>query len=221
MLGLAAALLAAQTASAQLRISEVMQQTAVGTPSTINGDWWELSNFGLTPVNLLGFHWADTEDDLLGATPSPNFFPNFTLNPGQSVIMVDELSANEATWRANWNLTSLEILSSDEMVDDADLDGDTFSGLSGSGDGVFLYNPSGALISSYAYTTGVRGVSFEANAGGTDLGLSVVGENGAFASNVGDIGSPGISVVPEPTALSLGALGLVGLIFRQRRGARR
>jgi hypothetical protein len=217
----ATALFAVQTASAQLQITEVMQQTSSGTASTINGDWWELTNFGPTPVNLLGYHWADTEDDLLGATPSPNFFPNFTLNPGQSVVIVDELSANEAAWRANWSLGTLEILSTDEMIDDADLDGDTFSGLSSSGDAVFFYNPSGVLLGSYSYTVGTRGVSFEIGSGNVDLGLSVAGENGAFRASNNDIGSPGVAVVPEPTALSLGLVGVLGLICRQRVVARR
>ena len=107
------------------------------------------------------------------------------------------------------------------MVDDGDLNGDTFSALSSSDAAVFRYNSPGARISSYPYTAGIRGVSFEANAGGTDLGLRVIGENSAFPCNAGDIGSPGILVAPEPTALSLGALGLLGLIFRQRLVARR
>jgi len=58
----------------------------------------------------------------------------------------------------------------------------------------------GSLLDSYLYVANTRGVSFESSAAGIDLGLSVVGENGAVRAVNLDIGSPGFSVVPVPAA---------------------
>jgi hypothetical protein len=195
-------LLTATPAVAQLRITEVMAQVSTGTASTLNGDWWELTNFGSSPVNLLGYQWADSD----AALPSSdsNFFPSFTLLPGQSLVIMDEAAENKAAWRTMWGLpSSVAILAEDEMVDDATPDGEKFSGLGSTGDTVNFYSPTGVLLDTYTFGAITRGVTFEIMGGGTDLGLSVVGENGAVLAANGDIGSPGLAVVPEPTAIAL------------------
>lgn len=203
----------AGAASADLIITEVLPQTTAGTAAGINGDWWELTNTGASAINLAGYQWADTEDALPGS--DSNFFPAFTINPGQSIIILEELAASEADWRANWGIpSSVEILGTDEMVDDSTPEGDTFSGLGSSNDGVFFYDPAGTLLSSYLYTTTTRGTSFEQDFFGNDLGLSVIGENGAVRATNADIGSPG-SAVPAPGAV--GALGLAALLAGRRR----
>jgi len=208
-------LMATTPAAAQLRITEVMGQAAAGTASTLNGDWWELTNFGSSPVNLLGYQWADSEDAVPGT--DSNFFPSFTLNPGQSLIILEEDAYSKDTWRTMWGISaSVAILTEDDMVDDATPEGDLFSGLSTSGDTVNFYSPAGTLLDTYTFGAITRGVTFEINGDGADLGLSAVGEYGAVLASNGDIGSPGIAVVPEPTALSLGAMGLLGLLFRRR-----
>lgn len=214
--GTAAVMLFGQLASAQLVITEVMAQTTAGTAGTINGDWWELTNTGASSVNLSGYQWADTEDALPGT--DSNFFPAFVIEPGQSIIILEEPSANAAAWRQNWNLTNdIVILGMDEMVDDSTPDGDTFSGLGSGTDAVFFYDPAGVLLSSYAYADGAvsRGTSFAAGLDGSDLGLSVVGVDGAVTGANGDIGSPG-SAVPAPAALSAFFVALAG-VFRRRR----
>jgi len=68
------------------------------------------------------------------------------------------------------------------------------------------------------------GFSFEYGPDGSSLGLSVIGENGAYlassngATAVGtDVGSPGVVAVPEPTSLGLLAVG--GLVALRRRRA--
>lgn len=211
-----AGVLAATPAVAQLRITEVMGQASAGTASTLNGDWWELTNFGSSPVNLLGYQWADSEDAL--PSSDSNFFPSFTLNPGQSLIILEEDAYSKDAWRTMWGISSsVAILTEDEMGDDATPEGDTFSGLSTTGDTVNFYSPAGGLLDTYTYGAITRGVTFEINGVGADLGLSVVGENSAaFASN-GDIGSPGIAVVPEPSVVALVALAGGWLGFSRRR----
>lgn len=213
-IGLAGAFVA--VAPAALTITEVAPQSSLNTPSTINGDWWELTNSGPAPIDLAGYKWADTEDEIGGATPQPNIFPSVVIAPGESIIIIDELSSSEEAWRTNWGApATLQILSTDEMLPTPPAT-DTFSGLGNTNDGVFFYDPSGATLSSYLYAQNTRGVTFEIATDGTDLGLSVVGENFAVLAANGDIGSPGVAV-PEPTVLSLGMMG-AGLLLRRRRG---
>lgn len=210
----AAGSLTTTMASASLVITEVQQQTSSGTASTINGDWWELTNTGSIAVNLDGYQWADTEDQLGGGTPQTNFFPSISIGAGESIIILEEAAANEAAWRANWNASaSLAIMGTDEMLPSPGAS-DTYSGLGSGGDAVYFYSPTGDLLSSYVYGTGTRGVSFEASTNGTDLGLSVIGENGAYKAANNDIGSPG-TAVPEPATVSLLAIG--GLLGLRRR----
>lgn len=218
LLSVTLGMLACTTAQATLVVTEVAPQTVSGTASTINGDWWELTNVGPAAVDLLGYQWADTEDALPGL--DSNFFPSFVINPGESIVILEELAANEAAWRTNWGIAnSVRILAMDEMVDDSTPDGDTFSGLGSSDDAVFFYDPTGALLSSYVYSTTVRGTSFEQNGAGLDLGLSVMGENGAFKAANNNIGSPGVAVAPVPVpGLGLGfGLAAAALMSRSRR----
>jgi hypothetical protein len=211
--------LAAAPAQAALVITEVAPQSTAGTASTINGDWWELSNSGSIAIDLAGYQWADTEDKLPGT--DSNFFPSFLLAPGQSVVILEEGSANKAAWRTNWGISdSVVIFSLDDMVDDSTPDGDTFSGLGNSNDGVFIYSAAGTLLDSYLYVANTRGVSFEKSLAGVDLGLSVVGENGAVRAVNGDIGSPGFAVVPVPAAAWLLGSALAAVAGLRRRAAR-
>lgn len=205
---------AGASAMGGLMITEVMAQTTSGTPSAANGDWWELTNMGPAAVNLAGYQWADTEDQLGGATPQTNFFPSITIGAGESIIILEEAAANKAAWRAMWGAPeSLVILGTDEMLPWPGAS-DTFSGLGSGGDAVFFYDAGGTLLSSYVFGAVTRGVSFEADVFGNDLGLSVVGENGGVMASNGDIGSPGFAV-PAPSGVA--ALAMAGVFAGRRR----
>jgi hypothetical protein len=93
---------------------------------------------------------------------------------------------------------------------------DTFSGLGANGDAVFFYDPSGNLLSQYLYGASTRGVTFEADPSGLNLGLSVIGEHFAVRAGNRDIGSPGRSVVPEPQSLTLLAISCACLVLNMR-----
>ncbi len=204
---------AGASAMAGLVITEVMSQTSSGTASAVNGDWWELTNMGAAAVQLAGYQWADTEDRLSGGAPQPNFFPTITIGAGESIIILEEAAANKAAWRTMWGASaSLVILGTDEMLPSAGVT-DTFSGLGSGGDAVYFYDPAGALLSSFVFGAATRGVSFEADVFGNDLGLSVVGENGAVMASNGDVGSPGFAV-PAPSGVM--ALAMAG-VFASRR----
>lgn len=204
----------ASVASADLVITEVLPQTTAGTSSAINGDWWELTNTGLAPVNLSGYQWADTEDAL--PSSDSNFFPAITINPGESIVILEESASSKADWRTNWGIgDGVTILTMDEMLDDGTPDGDTFSGLGSNDDGVFFYDPAGVLLSSYTYAATTRGTSFEVDFAGAALGLSVAGENGAVLAANGDTGSPG-SAVPAPGVAALFAAAAI-VAGRRRR----
>ena len=203
--------------SAALLITEVQPQTTAATAATVNGDWWELTNTGPAAVDLGGYQWGDTEDTL--ASGDTNFFPSFSIGVGQSIIILEETASSEAPWRGMWGIpSSVAILATDEMVDDSTPEGDTFSGLGNTNDGVFLYNPGGTLLSSYTWAANVRGTTFEQSTGGVNLGLSVVGQHGAVLASNGDIGSPGTSTaVPEPTTiLMIVSAAATALLFRRR-----
>ena len=97
-------------------------------------------------------------------------------------------------------------------------------GLSSTADAVNLYDAGGSIVAGVTFGAGTLGTSFDNSTGfsGAISQLSAVGVNGAFNSVAGaEIGSPGIVVVPEPTVMTFGLLGLIGTVFRRRLFARR
>ena len=170
------------TANADLVITEIMSDS---NHSGTNGDWWELTNTGLTPIDLTDYSW---DDDHAGV--GQNVFGNITIASGQSIIIINHTSGDVATWKLNWSLDA------GTSVYGLDYFGSSFSSL-GSADGVFLYNSAGSLVTSVTYPSRTDGISNEWDTAGTYLGFSVTGENGAtLSSNVSpDIASPGYAVV--------------------------
>jgi len=68
----------------------------------------------------------------------------------------------------------------------------------------------------------VRGTSFEQSGAGLDLGLSVIGENGAFKALNNNIGSPGVAVAPVPVpglGIGFGVAATATLSLMRRRRA--
>ena len=184
-----------------------------------NGDWFEITNTGDTSLSLAGYYW----DDDGPAGNDGAFFPSISILPSESLVIVSESTANLPTFVSAWG-GGFTAVSEDSFTGP-----DTFSGLSGNGDQIQIWDSDpnagpATLITSVFFGEATTGSSFEWATGGTPLGLSVDGENGAFvatedgAGGAGtDIGSPGIAVaVPEPSTLLLGATGLLALLRRRR-----
>ncbi len=219
--GVVASVAVAATASADLEISEVFIGLA-GPDGT--EDWVELTNTGISTLN---FAAGDLfYDDESASIIDGGALPAFTLDPGESVVVIPgldpadvagALSEFDAVWGPGINILTT----------------DGGGGLSQNGDAVFILDSGGSTVDTFAYTDldalplGFDpAATFDVAQGG---GASVLGVGGAYESNeffndnigtapdflVTIIGSPG--VIPEPGTLALLGLGAAAMGLRRRR----
>jgi predicted extracellular nuclease len=162
----------------EIVVSEIM----AGSNSTgYNADWFEIYNYGDTVVNIGGFSWDD-ESDISGTS----VFPSVTIAPGEAIVVLDDVSTNKDAFLAEWKLYpgSVTIVANDELTG-------SFPSLSQNGDGVYLYDASGAALTNSLYSAATAGYSVEFDTTGAFTGNAVDGTNGAYTSLEGDVGSPG------------------------------
>ncbi len=189
------ALAAGQSASAAaiLRITEVMS----------NGDatdWFELTNLGDTSASLTGYRMDDSSF-AIGSSVLLNVVAS--INPGESVIFIE--NANDtaiASFRSTWNLTA--------AVQVGRYNGSGV-GLSSDGDSVVIYNGSSAEVTRVSFGVATPGTSFTYtyDAAGNLLSGPALSPGSATLN-----GTPG--VVPEPSSMLLGGLGMLALFRRKR-----
>jgi len=162
----------------KLSVSEIM----AGSNSTAyNADWFEIHNYGDSAVDLTGYSWDDESE-----IPGTSTFPMVTVQPGQAIVVLDDVAANKDAFLTEWKLYagSVTIVANDELTG-------SFPSLSQNGDAVFLYDANGAEMASGVYTAATAGFSVEFDTTGAFLGDAVDGTNGAYTSLEGDVGSPG------------------------------
>lgn len=168
---------------ATLSITEIMASS--NQPSPIDGDWFEITNFGTDPIDLDGYSWDD-DSRTIG---KHEINSSLIIGANESVVFADIVAADEAAWLATWMQTStgLRVFTKDDFGPIG------FSGLGSGGDEVNLYDDLGQLVSRATYTgTDVTaGITIRFGNDGNVLGLSVSGIDGAYTSDDGDIGSPG------------------------------
>lgn len=205
LLHLALATLVTASAQAQLRITEVESAQA----GVQHSDWWELTNFGLSPVDLLGYKFDDSSSSI--ATSVTLTTSSLSLAPGESVIFVENMTPEEfrTWWGAGLNANAKIVTYTGSGL-----------GFGASGDTVNIWDSTDALVDRVTFGQATAGVSFGYD-GSTFGALSQAGVGGAFvAFENGDVGSPGIIVVPEPSTTALLLTGLAALAYRFRRTRR-
>jgi hypothetical protein len=189
--------LQAQVAT-QLALTEVMTQESTNNTLGKAGDWWELSNFGSSDIDLTGYRWNDdAHGGAVGADPTP--FSGVTIHAGESVVVAETNSAipDATTFREWWGISpSVQVL----LCPKAD------PGLSASGDEVRVWGPgaAGATDSDdYAdlvdrvdvgvsLTVAIPTFIYDTNNGTFDW-FSTNGVRGAFKAATSDeVGSPGV-----------------------------
>ena len=204
----AALLLLGSHASADIRITEVMSSSG-GTD-----DWFELTNFGGSAVDITGWK-MDDGGNAFAASVALNGVT--LINPGESVVFIESagganVSAFKDFWFGAGNAPSgLQVgYYSGSGV-----------GFNSGGDGVVVFDSLGSTVAPLVtFGPATAGSSFDNFDGSKFSGLPVsqLGENGAFqsANALGNIGSPG--AVPEPSALGLLAVaGVVAGGMRRKR----
>jgi hypothetical protein len=210
-LALTASLLPA-VAYAQLRITEVESSESNGGSALPTADWWELSNLGASSVNLTGYRMDDNSASFALSVALAGIT---SIAPNESVVFFEVSGGTPLTVLGfqNWWGPSLG----------ASVQIGTYSGsgvgLSASTDQVNLFDSSGTQIDGVSFATATTGTTFEFGDGAigrSPTGLSLNGVNGAFTSANNDIGSPGVSPVPEPSTLALAGCGLAGLFGLRR-----
>ncbi len=148
------ALFLAPAVHAQLVITEINSN---GTPA----DFWELTNFGESPVNIGGYKWDDDSNN--PNDPAALTVPaGTTIAPGESVVFA--IATTEAAFRSAWSLPS----SVKVIVGGPGLGGD---------DKIHFYNASNVLVTSLGYAAG----GFTRSTGAAALG----GHAGASAGGAG------------------------------------
>lgn len=209
----AALLLLSSHASADIRITEVASWGS--SNGTYGVDWFELTNFGASSIDITGWKMDDNSNSFANSVP---FGPQVTtIGAGESVVFLETSSANYATRVANFNNAWFGTPTSSLKIGSYN---GTQVGLSTGADAVNIFDSIGNLITRVDFGTATTNVTFDNSIGLNNTvisALSAIGVNGAFQSFDGrEIGSPG--AVPEPSALGLLAVaGVVAGGLRRKR----
>lgn len=208
------AIAAACSASAQVRITEWMYQSASDTFEFI-----ELTNMGSAAVDFAGWGFNDEKGLGDGLFDISGFG---VVAAGESVLLTDMAVAD---FRAAWDLDeSIKILTGyangfgrNDVINVFDQNGDLVDRLTYGDDGYAPGSPR---------TRGASGNILEENLGFNDASAAIMAQAGdifgSYAIASGDIGNPGYyyAAVPEPQTVALALSAVVALTafaLRRRR----
>ena len=183
--------------SYDLAVTEIMANSN-DADAAVNADWFEITNYGTTSINLGGFSWDDNTN-----VAGSSVFPAINVAPGEAVVVWAGTAANEAAFRTRWIMHP-----STQVVVSSQLTG-AFQNLSSSADAVVLYDTSATAVEicNAIYNSTLPGKSVEFDtANAVYLGNAVVGVRGAWASLGNDVGSPG-----NRNTIGLNENGLAGV----------
>jgi plastocyanin/predicted extracellular nuclease len=164
-------------------ISEIMPGSVDSDPMT-SPDWFEITNYGSTTVDLTGFSFDDDSE-----VPGTVTFGNVTVAPNEAIVVWRGVSANEAAFLSAWRMTTSnpQVISSDELTG-------SFPNLGQGGDMVVLYDTNSTMpmeVCKASFGSASAGLSLEFDTTCTFAQNAQDGMRGAYTSNKGDVGSPG------------------------------
>ena len=180
-----------------LAVTEIMANSN-DVDATVNADWFEITNYGTTAINLGGFSWDDNTN-----VAGTSVFPAVNVAPGEAIVVWSGTSANEAAFRTRWIMhPSTQVIVSSQLTG-------AFQNLSSSADAVVLYDTSATAVeicnAIYSSTLPGKSVEFD-TANAAYLGNAAVGVRGAWTSLGNDVGSPG-----NRNTIGLNENGLAGV----------
>ena len=200
------------SASASLRITEVMSSSAGGGSPT--GDFLEITNYGSSAISMSGWKMDDNSFDITKAVALNGIT---SIGAGESVIFIESVAgAAVNSFKTFWGgLTGVQV----------GYYSGSGTGLSSGGDGVILFNAAAAEATRVTFGAATAGKTFywgyNAATGTVDpsydglvSAVGTIGTQVTFTSS-GDTGSLGTAIIPTPGAVAL--LGLAGLVSRRRK----
>jgi MYXO-CTERM domain-containing protein len=209
----AIALLSAASSHASVLITEVHP---TGSSASYGADWFELTNTGVSAVDITGWKIDDSSNAIAIAVAIRNVT---SIAAGQSVVFFEgnATGTTDATIAANFETAWFGANVPSGFLIGAY--GGTGVGLSATSDAVNIFDSAGNPVTGVSFGAGTVGTSFDNSKGLQNAvisTLSVAGVNGAATAPSGEIGSPGtVSSAPEPAGALL--LGAGAIFLRQRR----
>lgn len=190
-----------------------------GSSSAYGSDWFELTNYGVNPVNISGWTMDDssaTQSDSVSMTTGTD---SSTLAPGASIVFAEDpqdssvSSGSESLTDLNDDWSTVETAFENAWYPSGAPSGFQFGvyggkgvGLSTGGDGVTIFDSSGNIVDEVQFAgSGVfenpglvgEGASASEAAAPSLTTTAVSGAQGAFTDSAHEVGSPGVYV---PTA---------------------
>lgn len=180
-------------AQAQLAITEVMSESSTNLVPIFRGpDFWELTNFGTTDIDLDGFGFSDDKV----ATIITDAFVGLTIPAGQSIIFcrTNENVDTAEEFKAWWGAENLPVNLQVRFYIQPGLSGDA-------GDQIWLRDRNGTAVDMVSFGPSLRGrtLTYDLETGTFGVQSAAgVGRAWRASTSTNDVGSPGFTPGPVP-----------------------